>query len=148
MLVKDHKEGFPGRVKHRLVNPAKSNVCRISQRILARVNKKVRDEEEGENEENHEGDDYDSEDEEKEEQEAVRSKRVKIDGRQGLYTESITIIDRYKARPIHLDRMCLGQFAISYIYTSRVPKRVTFDDDGCSTEYSNQKIFEDKVSWF
>ena len=27
ILIKDHKEGFPGRVKNRLVNPAKSNVC-------------------------------------------------------------------------------------------------------------------------
>ena len=42
VLAKDHKEGFPARVKNRLVNTAKSSVCRISQQILARVNKEVK----------------------------------------------------------------------------------------------------------
>ena len=42
VLVKDHKEGFPARVKNRLVNTAKSSVCRISQQILAKINKEVK----------------------------------------------------------------------------------------------------------
>ena len=40
--VKDTKEGFPGRVKYRMINPAKTSVGKISQKILARVNQEVR----------------------------------------------------------------------------------------------------------
>ena len=42
--------------------------------------------------------------------------------------------------------MCLAQFAISYVYAPRVPKRIIFDDKGCSTEFSDQKIFEEEVT--
>lgn len=42
ITIKDHKEEFPTRVKHRLVNPAKSNVGIISQKILTEINNKVR----------------------------------------------------------------------------------------------------------
>ena len=41
--VKDHKEEFATRVKHRLVNPAKTNVGIISQQILAKTNRTIRD---------------------------------------------------------------------------------------------------------
>ena len=69
---------------------------------------------------------------------------MKIEGRPGTYKVSITQIDRYIARPKHLDDICLGQFSTAYVYTSKVPKRIIFDDDGCSTEFSDQKIFEDE----
>ena len=109
--------------------------------------KKVKDDQDDEQEHNLKGDDDSGGDEEdNEEQEPPGSKRVKIDGRAGTYTESITVIDRYKARPKHLDDMCLAQFATSYVFASRVPKRVVFNEDGCSTENSNQKIFGNKVS--
>ena len=42
ITVKDTKEGFPGRVKYRTINPAKTSVGRISQQILSRVNQEVR----------------------------------------------------------------------------------------------------------
>ena len=74
------------------------------------------------------------------------SKTVNIEGRQGTYAESITVIDRYKARPDHLEDICLAQFAISYVYASKVPKKTVFDGDGCSEEFSDEKIFEVEVS--
>ena len=89
------------------------------------------------------GDDDDNGDEE-----LPTSKAVKIDGRSGKYIESISIIDRYKARPDHLNDMCLGQFAISYVSTSRTPNETIFDDDGCSNEFSDQHIFEVEVDIF
>ena len=69
------------------------------------------------------------------------SKRCKIEGREGTYEESTTVIDRYVARPKYLENICLGQFAISYSYTSKVPKRITFNEDGCSNEFSDQTIY-------
>ena len=42
LTIKDHKATFPTRVSHRLINPAKSSVCKISKQILETVNKKVR----------------------------------------------------------------------------------------------------------
>ena len=69
------------------------------------------------------------------------SKRCKIEGREGTYEESTTVIDRYVVRPKHLENICLAQFAISYSYTSKVPKRITFDEDGCSNEFSDQTIY-------
>jgi len=79
-------------------------------------------------------------------EEPATYKTVKIDGKDGTYTEAITIIDRYKERPGHLEDLCLGQFAISYVYTTRVPKETTFDEDGCSNEFSNEEIFQVEVS--
>jgi hypothetical protein len=88
----------------------------------------------------------DEEDEEFEDIQPPEAKRVKIEGRPGTYTVSISVIDRYVARPQHLDDMCLGQFAICYIYAPKVPKRIIFNDDGCSTEFSEKKIFEEEVT--
>ena len=34
VTIKDHKPAFPGRVECRLLNPAKSNIGRISKQIL------------------------------------------------------------------------------------------------------------------
>jgi len=35
ITVKDHKESFPGRIECRLINPAKSNIGRISKQIIS-----------------------------------------------------------------------------------------------------------------
>ena len=75
------------------------------------------------------------------EEKSLSSKTCKIEGREGTYQESTTVIDRYIDRPKHLENMCLGQFAISYSSTSKVPKRITFDEDGCSNEFSDQTIY-------
>ena len=99
--------------------------------------------------ENNEKDEDQNEDEIDEEEtsheQPSTSKKVKIEGRPGTYVESITLIDRYKARPGHLEDMCLAHFAMSYVYTSKVPEQTCFDDDGCSNEFSNQEIFETEV---
>ena len=44
LTLKDHKEDFPGKLSFRLINPAKSNLGRISKSILDRANRKVREE--------------------------------------------------------------------------------------------------------
>ena len=41
--IKDHKDGFPQRVEHRLINKSKSNIGAISKRILDRINCQLRD---------------------------------------------------------------------------------------------------------
>ena len=44
LTVKDHKDNFPNNVKCRLINPAKSNVGKISKQILQQINDKLRTE--------------------------------------------------------------------------------------------------------
>ena len=111
--------------------------------------RKVKDNPEEEDEVNQEDGQQESDDEETEEkQNQHSSKTVNIEGRQGTYAESITVIDRYKARPDHLEDICLAQFAISYVYTSKVPKKTVFDGDGCSEEFTDRTIFEVEVSNF
>ena len=39
---KDHKDGFPGRVETRLINPSKTNIGKISKVILQRINSNLR----------------------------------------------------------------------------------------------------------
>ena len=80
-------------------------------------------------------------DEESEPQLPSKSKRFKIQNRPGTYTEAVNILDRYKMRPEYLEKMCLAQFATSYVYASTIPKRIIFDEDGCSNEYSDQMMF-------
>ena len=81
-------------------------------------------------------------DEESEPQLPSKSKRFKIQNRPGTYTEAVNVLDRYKMRPKYLEDMCLAQFATSYVYASTIPKRIIFDEDGCSNEYSDQMIFD------
>ena len=42
ITVKDHKDSFPNSIPCRLINPAKSNLGRVSKQILERVNQKIR----------------------------------------------------------------------------------------------------------
>lgn len=42
ITIKDHKDNFPNNVKCRLINPAKSNVGKISQQILQNINSEIR----------------------------------------------------------------------------------------------------------
>ncbi|MCP3852632.1 MAG: hypothetical protein GY694_20755, partial [Gammaproteobacteria bacterium] len=42
ITLKDHKENFPNNIKTRLINPAKSNVGKISQQILQKINSDIR----------------------------------------------------------------------------------------------------------
>ena len=42
VTVKDHKENFPANLKCRLINPAKSNLGKVSKVILDRINSNIR----------------------------------------------------------------------------------------------------------
>ena len=93
----------------------------------------------GERQEDNECDD--NENDGFEESVPVKSNTFTIEGRQGMYQESITLIERYIARPECLEMMCLAQFATSYVFASKVPKRIAFDGKGKSNKISNQTIF-------
>ena len=43
ITIKDTKEGFPGKIETRLINPSKTNVGKISKAILDRINRKLRE---------------------------------------------------------------------------------------------------------
>ena len=42
ITIKDHKPNFPNNIKCRLINPAKSNLGRVSKQILTRINNEIR----------------------------------------------------------------------------------------------------------
>ena len=78
-----------------------------------------------------------------------------IEGKQGYFQESVTVHDRYSARPISnnpdvegkLEKMCLAQFATSYTVIAKLPKKAEMDEDGCSKELTSQKIFNSECDW-
>lgn len=107
----------------------------------SRFYKKIENENEDHEFDEKEEDDMECDsDEEFENQAPPSSRKFQIDGREGTYEESISVIDRYVSRPKYLKTMCLAQFATSYVYTSKVPKRIIFKR-GCSNEFSDQTIF-------
>ena len=62
---------------------------------------------------------------------------LKIEGKEGKYKKAITVQERYAGRPKCLEKMCLAQFATSYTYASKVPKKIIFQD-GRSMEISKK----------
>ena len=42
ITLKDYKQNFPNNIKCRLINPAKSNLGKISKQILEKINYKIR----------------------------------------------------------------------------------------------------------
>ena len=68
-------------------------------------------------------------------------KSVKIVGREGDYQIATAVHDRYPARPNKLENMVLAQFAISYVVAYKIPKSTQFDNEGCSTDLSDQTIY-------
>ena len=63
-----------------------------------------------------------------------------------IYQQSISIHERYAARPERLEQMCLAQFASLYDQTPKksIEKNTVFDSDGCSGATSDIKIFIEK----
>ena len=104
--------------------------------------RKVRDEEGNENVEEEEDNSESESDEDTETEPPPQSTEWKIENKQGTYKEAKGVIDRYEMRPKYLEEICLAQFAISYVFASKVPKRIIFDEDGCSNEYSDRTIFD------
>ena len=77
--------------------------------------------------------------------ESENGESVTIEGRPGEFVLSTSVHDRYPLRPKKLERICLGQFAISYVFAKRISKKADFDQDGSSCEISEQKIFNEEV---
>ena len=88
-------------------------------------------------------DDHDEDENEGEDPYSTNVLSEQIEGRAGNYQKSISIIDRYAARPKYLKNMCLAQFATSYTYQKKRPKTAVFDDDGKSEKKSTQKVFNE-----
>ena len=42
ITIKDHKEDFPNRIQHRLINPAKTNIGIVSKHLLEKLNSELR----------------------------------------------------------------------------------------------------------
>ena len=42
MTIKDHKENFPNNINCRLINPAKTNIGKISKQLLEQLNTDIR----------------------------------------------------------------------------------------------------------
>ena len=72
-------------------------------------------------------------------------KTVKIDGREGDYQAATTVIDRYPLRPERLENMVLAQFATSYVVANNISESKKFDNGGCSTDLSDQRIFNTEL---
>ena len=54
--------------------------------------------------------------------------------------------DRYASRPPCLEEMCLAQFATTYTYTSRVPKKIEFSDGRSIKVFNDGKEVEQNSS--
>ena len=50
------------------------------------------------------------------------------------------MIDRYGARPNYLRLMCLAQFAISYIYSGKLPKKTEMNKDPENDEFNCSRL--------
>ena len=106
------------------------------------------DEDEDDYEDENEDDEYESEDEDSNDEEMDNKPTrnpVQIEGRAGMFKKSISIIERYAARPKYLRTMCLAQFATSYTYQAKPPKKVKFDKNGNSRGRSSKKIFNQDI---
>ena len=98
---------------------------------------------------NDEEEDEVEEQEEGEETKTQGQETVKIKDREGKFKPAVTIHDRYAARPKYLKDMCLAQFAMSYTYIAKTPKKCVFetsdDEVGISTLRSYQKIISSEI---
>ena len=57
----------------------------------------------------------------------------KVHGREGLYTETISIHDKYATRPKAVEHLTLAQFATHYALCSTRPKKLVLKN-GASEE--------------
>ena len=62
----------------------------------------------------------------------AEEKFVTVPGRQGLYTLTKSIHDKYDMRPKGVEELTLSQFATSYSKCEKKPKDVTFNNLGVS----------------
>ena len=67
-----------------------------------------------------------------------------LEDHEGQFKKTISIHDRYKARPSVLEQMCLSQFAIIYKQTPKEKKNVTFVNEA-SVEKGSITVFETDI---
>ena len=96
-----------------------------------------------ENPDEHEDDVIKEDENENDEPVTYNREKVKIQNKQGYFQQATSIHERYADRPSCLEKICLGQFASVYTYTSSVPKHVEFNPDGSSKDEkkSGKKFF-------
>ena len=96
-----------------------------------------------ENPDEHEDDVIKEDENENDEPVTYNREKVKIQNKQGYFQQATSVHERYADRPSCLEKICLGQFASVYTYTSSVPKHVEFNPDGSSKdeERSGKKVF-------
>ena len=75
-----------------------------------------------------EGDEEIVQDDEEEATKDAQKDTFTIEGRDGQYTEPVTIHDKYAARPKVIENICLAQFVVSYEVCHRIQDAV-FDSD-------------------
>ena len=86
------------------------------------------------------------EDIEGEDEEDYNPLAVRIKNKQGVFQQAISVHERYAERPKFLEEMCLAQFTSCYTYTTKVPKKVEFNDtDGSSVTSSDRVIFGTEI---
>ena len=66
------------------------------------------------------------EDEDKEEFNQQEDEPFRISGRQGLFTKTISMHQKYASRPIGVENLTLSQFATSYTKCQKLPERYVF----------------------
>ena len=71
---------------------------------------------------------------------------IKLAGKEGYFTQATTVHERYAVRPENLEKICLAQFATSYVPISKLPIKAEIASDGCSKDLSSSKIFNSNVN--
>ena len=64
-----------------------------------------------------------------------------IEGREGEYTEPVTMHEKYAGRPVALEKMCLAQFVVSYEVCHRIKDDVFGDNVDFSEETGDLKDY-------
>ena len=72
----------------------------------------------------------------------LNDNEIIIEGRQGVYAQTISIIDRYRSRPKYLKNMVLVQFAYWYNPCTKLPKKVKMTKGGISEGKSDVSVIE------
>ena len=71
------------------------------------------------------------------------AEKIEIEGRSGFYKQSVSVVDRYSARPKYLENMVLAQFSASYVPLSKLPEKVDMTDEQVSEDKSEQEVVGD-----
>ncbi len=70
--------------------------------------------------------------------------KFQLEEQEGKFEKTVTMHDRYRARPKVLEQLCLAQFAIAYKQVPKERKKVTFVNES-TIETGNMTIFETDI---